>query len=737
MSKTPCPSIRSFLPCVPLAALTAFAALAPAQQWLPIATQSRYRAGHGMATDPATGRPLLFGGAGVWVASRHYDADTWRWNGSQWYRCNGVIAPPADDAVVMATDTARRRTVLVALSTSPPQTWEWDGEAWTLRAPAHTPSPGGVLSGAMAFDAAHGRCVLLQAQLGETWEWNGVDWTQVVTAHAPSSRVGTRLAYDLARSKVVLFGGDDGSRAHTVFQDTWNYDGVDWTQLATANAPSPRSETAMTYDTARLRVLLYGGRANQTLFNDTWSFDGTNWTNVVPLTVPAVQVDPNMAADAVTGEVLLFTGEDTTAGAEPRTFAWNGTDWQPRALPAVPPLRLLHGLADDAHGQQLLFGGRNATLSGRGVPNFADTWLFDGAKWAPRNPPNAPTARAAFALATDTARNRVVLFGGDDATNWFGDTWTWDGFTWRNVANAGPAPRSHGAMAYDAAHRICVLHGGEDSSQQFGDTWIWNGVAWSQKAGVSPGARADAAMTFDSGRGLVFLFGGRDATFTTSNDLWQWNGGRWTLVAANTPPAPRFLHDFTYDPDRAHFVLHGGDVGDESWDWDGNNTWTPLTLGLQAISGGAAATAWDPKLRRIVSYDGGAAWACSVHAAAAVTTGSSCGGQLPNLQGAGRPFLGNAVFGAVLTRAVAGNGVVLALGGAGGSVPLPGGCTLLLQNATLVGGQLAGGTGLAEFALPVPQSMSLQGFTVSLQAGVLDGSPNIAVSNAVQLTLGD
>jgi hypothetical protein len=38
------------------------------------------------------------------------------------------------------------------------------------------------------------------------------------------------------------------------------------------------------------------------------------------------------------------------------------------------------------------------------------------------------------ALAYDSRRERVILFGGSDGTQTFGDTWEWDGTTWRKVA---------------------------------------------------------------------------------------------------------------------------------------------------------------------------------------------------------------------------------------------------------------------------------------------------------------
>ena len=41
------------------------------------------------------------------------------------------------------------------------------------------------------------------------------------------------LAYDPVRQRTVLFGGASG----TLLDDTWEFDGQDWAQIATANAP--------------------------------------------------------------------------------------------------------------------------------------------------------------------------------------------------------------------------------------------------------------------------------------------------------------------------------------------------------------------------------------------------------------------------------------------------------------------------------------------------------------------
>lgn len=44
-----------------------------------------------------------------------------------------------------------------------------------------------------------------------------------------------------------------------VFSDTWKGDGRDWTQRSPTNGPSGRSGHAMAYDVARRRMVLFGG----------------------------------------------------------------------------------------------------------------------------------------------------------------------------------------------------------------------------------------------------------------------------------------------------------------------------------------------------------------------------------------------------------------------------------------------------------------------------------------------
>jgi hypothetical protein len=60
-----------------------------------------------------------------------------------------------------------------------------------------------------------------------------------------------------------------------------------------------------------------------------------------------------------------------------------------------------------------------------------------------------PSSRAFLAVAYDSNRRRVVLFGGSriQADTFFGDPWEWDGSYWTQMDDIGPAPRSGHAMS--------------------------------------------------------------------------------------------------------------------------------------------------------------------------------------------------------------------------------------------------------------------------------------------------
>lgn len=178
-----------------------------------------------------------------------------------------------------------------------------------------------------------------------------------------------------------------------------------------------------------------------------------------------------------------------------------------------------------------------------------EIWRWDGSRWT-RGPGSGPPARHLGGAAYDTRRRRLVLQGGmgpSPGNDRKGDTWEWDGTTWRSISATSIGPRDHHAMAYDEARGRMVLFGGASSNEELaGDTWEYDGTTWTRVATDGPPGRAhfgmayDATsqrwhlMAYDESLGRTILYGGSvfDGKVSTSYyDTWAWDGEGWTLVS--------------------------------------------------------------------------------------------------------------------------------------------------------------------------------------------------------------
>src|SRR5207248_1788435 len=139
-------------------------------------------------------------------------------------------------------------------------------------------------------------------------------------------------------------------------------------------------------------------------------------------------------------------------------WTWNGRDWTWRQPAASPPPRQLGAMAASPGGGVVLFGG---SAPGDTSRTFGDTWLWDGDTWRQQLPAAAPAARSGVKMAADERAGRAVLFGGHDdgARASFDDTWAWDGATWTLAAEHGPGAPGDPALAFDRARGRVVLFG--------------------------------------------------------------------------------------------------------------------------------------------------------------------------------------------------------------------------------------------------------------------------------------
>ncbi|HEV2414450.1 MAG TPA: kelch repeat-containing protein, partial [Candidatus Dormibacteraeota bacterium] len=263
----------------------------------------------GMAYDSARSRTVLFGG-GNNTNSTHELNDTWEWDGSHWTQFFPLPAPPVSIGPGMAYDSKRGVTVLLDNNSN---TWEWNGQSWTQKVTSSAP-PARVWT-SMVFDSTRGVMVLFGGiasgvQFGDTWTYDGTNWAQQAPASSPPARYLTSLAFDSVRGVVVMFGGWNGQRLN----DTWEWNGSNWTQRTPGTSPFPRFSASMVYDATVGATVMFGGDHIEPFLlgpsNDTWLWNGSNWTQDFTFAAPSARAGQSMAYQSALGTDVLFGGSD-------------------------------------------------------------------------------------------------------------------------------------------------------------------------------------------------------------------------------------------------------------------------------------------------------------------------------------------------------------------------------------------------------------------------------------------
>jgi hypothetical protein len=292
------------------------------------------------------------------------------------------------------------------------------------------------------------------------------DWTPMNPATVPTVRTGQVMAFDLSRQQILMFGGAKDGTASGGLNDTWTWDGTNWTQKSPVTVPPTRAHAAISFDLARGVVVMFGGRIHSGpagptgVQNDTWEWDGTNWTQIAATNPPAPRYSATMAYDIARGVHVLFSG-----------------------------------------------------VNGSNV-SFDETWEYNGTSkaWTQKAPAHSPGGRVYAGMAYDQSRSRSVLYGGaDDAFVIRPDVfWEYDGTDWTAVTPAAmPGPTQGHVQYYDSTRKRVVVQGGQTTGRGYKiGTWEYDGVhcyAYTNEQSAAPGSwLAFAAHDWVRGRGVVF-----------------------------------------------------------------------------------------------------------------------------------------------------------------------------------------------------------------------------------------
>lgn len=293
---------------------------------------------------------------------------------------------------------------------------------WRLETPRTSPPP--LYYGRIEYMSSTQTAILFGGSgadfqpSGETWVWDGTDWKKLNPVHSPQPRERFGMAYDEQRDRIVLFGGmldQDGQKISV--DDTWEWDGADWRQMSPNHRPPARCCNSLAYDSANRRILLNAGWENEhnTFYNDTWAWDGSDWT----------QLAGGGNIPVISGNEMVGLPEKATVLnylSDRGSWTWEGSNWE-LLRGSEPPGRTGTVMVyDQQHRRAVLFGGGDET----NILN--DTWVFenDTEQWLELRLSNPPEARFGHMAFYDLKLKKLMVFGGYDSaiSQVRGDFWS-------------------------------------------------------------------------------------------------------------------------------------------------------------------------------------------------------------------------------------------------------------------------------------------------------------------------
>jgi hypothetical protein len=308
--------------------------------------------------------------------------------------------------------------------------------------------------------------LLALVTISATWPRGG--WGPLHAAHTPGRRALSAVAYDPARQKVVLFGGVSELIGSSFFyeQDTWEWDGNDWMEMKPKTIPSPRAGHMMAYDEKRNVVIMFGGedKSGSYMLGDTWVWDGKDWKQMLPTHgSPTARRGGQMFYDPETEKVILSGGFYYSSGKVVTPFndvwAWNGMDWE--YVTSTPNSLMITNpnVAYDALNKRTMLFDYKQVMS----------WNDGG--WSEMEARTQPPSRGGTWLAADLTSGIMLIFGGIDNNVRLEDTWMLEGGAWKELhPNLRPSPRDAHVMFFDPKRNSFILYGGMNN-YALGDMW--------------------------------------------------------------------------------------------------------------------------------------------------------------------------------------------------------------------------------------------------------------------------
>lgn len=571
--------------------------------------------------------------------------DTWLFNGKKWIEVTTQSSPSGRSAAAMAPHSQSGGVLLYGgLGAGSKQegnlvdlkdTWVFDSGGWKQIETLGTLGPRS--NHCMASDPSNGRIFLLGGSfegnpVSDFWVFENNNWERPDSAFYPLSAGDSPILSNLKTMKIYCLSppsrsetSDPDPNALAFLDDTWTFDGKQWTQLKLGISPIRRCYTSLAYDSVRHVAVLFGGSTSGfAALDDTWEFDGKNWKRIQLSTAPPSRYDHKMVFDQKRSRITLFGGfgkEGKEGKSLNDTWTYDGQKWDRLSLATNPTARSRHAITyDEQSGRIWLFGGYDKL----GNPTDG-LWYFDGTDWTKEELVSLhPAPRSSATMVCNPKESALYLFGGFAKDHgMFQDTWKYDlqNHSWELIPTKNaPAARQDAGFVYDDSSGALILFGGFDGKTDLSDTWMFSKGKWNKLDIQGPIARSYFGMTFDKKNGRALIFGGYGlgALSQATNDkgfsriekpgTWEFDGRRWGEIATAQRPAADLSYAMAYDLRRKITVLFGGyneTLGelDQTWIYNGKK-WTLVPATSKPGKRTNASLIYDPKRKKVLCYGG-------------------------------------------------------------------------------------------------------------------------------------
>lgn len=181
--------------------------------------------------------------------------------------------------------------------------------------------------------------------------------------------------------------------------------------------------------------------------------------------------------------IVLFGGQfsandgGNTSTATGETWFFKDERWRFVTMNGPSPRAGAAAAFNSAANRVVLFGGATSTATAENVPNN-ETWALANDVWTRLNPTTSPTARSGHAMAFDTARNEILMYGGS-GTSASAEFWRFDGSTWSQIPNTiqpNPGSQFSPRMVFNPVDNLTYLFVNNPAPR----AWSWNGTSWTQ-----------------------------------------------------------------------------------------------------------------------------------------------------------------------------------------------------------------------------------------------------------------